>query len=161
MIIKSIAMTFVFLLVVGLGFMGAGVASAQTATFPAGCTSALGYSITTGLACNGTATATIGPLPGCSTALGFSITTGAPCSGGPIAISFLAGCTSVFGYSTISGAPCNGTTVVSLPTGTPLPPVLPTTGAGGGALKNVILLMTSGMIAALGVSRFVKRTEFN
>ena len=50
----------------------------STGTFPAGCTSAAGFSTTTGLACT---TATTFPA-GCVSALGFSPTTGASCAGG-------------------------------------------------------------------------------
>ena len=46
-------------------------------TYPAGCTSASGYSVTTGLACSG------GVLPvGCTSTSGYSSATGLPCSGG-------------------------------------------------------------------------------
>ena|SRR3989338_1195216 len=146
----------------GVAFLGAGTTNAQVAVFPSGCSSALGYSITTGLACNGTATATIGPLPGCTTALGFSIVNGVPCSGGPVAISFLAGCSSIFGFSTITGAPCNGTTVATIDPNT-IPPViipgLPTTGAGADGFRNAFLLMTSGLVATFGLTRFVRRNS--
>ena len=159
---KFLAIAFLFAIVLGVAFVGAGTTSAQVATFPPGCSSALGFSITTGAPCNGTATATLGPLPGCSTALGFSVTTGSPCSGGPIAISFLAGCTSTFGYSTITGAPCNGTTVataapvVVVDTGVPF---LPTTGGGGNALNYMALLLVSGSAAALGLTRLARRAR--
>jgi len=47
--------------------------------FPAGCTSILGYSITTGLSCSGISLVN---LPaGCTSTSGYSITTGLPCSG--------------------------------------------------------------------------------
>jgi len=147
--------------ILGVAFVGAETSSAQVATFPSGCSSALGYSITTGAPCNGTATATLGPLPGCTTALGFSVTNGAPCSGGPIAISFLAGCSSVFGYSVITGAPCNGTTVATV---SPfVPPVvigLPTTGEGN-ALSNIMLLLVTGSAAAYGMTRLARRYNFS
>ena len=46
-------------------------------TYPAGCTSAVGFSSTTGLPCSTTVT-----YPeGCTSAVGFSPTTGAPCAG--------------------------------------------------------------------------------
>src|SRR3989338_7099516 len=108
---------FIFVLLLafalGIAFIGAGSTYAQTATFPSGCSSALGYSVTTGLPCNGTATATIGPLPGCTTALGYSVTNGTPCSGIGVALPYLAGCTSIFGFSAITSQPCNGTAVAS------------------------------------------------
>ncbi len=158
---KFFVLALLSVFVFGAGFVGTDVANAQVATFPAGCTSALGYSITTGLPCNGTATATIGFLPGCTTALGFSTVNGVACSGGPFAISYLAGCTSIYGYSIISGAACNGTSVAVVDPNLVPPPVfpgLPVTGAGGDALRNIVLLMTSGLVAAFGVQRFVRRT---
>ena len=49
---------------------------AVSGNFPAGCTSASGYSTTTGLPCN-----TGGSLPaGCTSTAGYSSTTGMPCS---------------------------------------------------------------------------------
>ncbi|MES2223700.1 MAG: peptidoglycan-binding domain-containing protein [Patescibacteria group bacterium] len=51
----------------------------MTGNFPAGCTSAAGYSSTTGVACNTGASA--GLPAGCSTTAGFSPLTGASCSG--------------------------------------------------------------------------------
>ncbi|MDD5068514.1 MAG: peptidoglycan-binding domain-containing protein, partial [Candidatus Pacebacteria bacterium] len=68
--------------------------------FPAGCTSASGYSSVTGLPC-----APIGFPAGCTSASGFSSTTGQPCSGGG---SFPAGCTSASGFSTTTGMSCSG-----------------------------------------------------
>src|SRR3989338_5166843 len=47
-------------------------------TFPAGCSSASGYSVTTGLLCSGGSTLPAGCLPGYA----FSSTTGASCTGG-------------------------------------------------------------------------------
>jgi hypothetical protein len=151
---------YIFLVVVLLaGFLGFNNANAQTSTsvnpFPEGCSSALGYSVTTGHPCNGTSTVTTGPLPGCSTALGYSVTNGVPCSGSSVALSYLAGCSSIYGYSTFTGRPCNGTSVaatvaVNNPTGGTTIPGLPTTGDGGNALKNVLLLTVSGLIAVSG-----------
>jgi len=80
---------------------------------PAGCTSAVGYSSTTGLSCgcNGTVYSTYnGQLcpviypAGCTSSVGYSTTTGLPC-GCP------AGCTSNVGYSSTTGLSCgcNGT----------------------------------------------------
>lgn len=160
--------SFLVLALLALVSFGAGTADAQTATFPAGCTSALGYSVTTGNPCNGTSTATIGPLPGCTTALGYSTVDGRPCSGGSVAINFLAGCNSIYGYSTISGLPCNGTGTVSMPStgggggGTYTPPInytpgFPTTGYGGDLLINILFLGSSALIAALGLHFFARR----
>ncbi|MFA6006688.1 MAG: peptidoglycan-binding domain-containing protein [Candidatus Paceibacterota bacterium] len=55
-----------------------------TSTFPAGCTSASGFSPTTGQSCaSGTTTTTTTTLPaGCTSASGFSPTTGQSCAGG-------------------------------------------------------------------------------
>lgn len=146
-----------------MGILGVGVASAQTASFPSGCSSALGYSITTGDPCNGTNTATIS-VPGCYTALGYSTINGAACSGGDVAISYLAGCSSIYGYSVITGMPCNGTNIASIPggggavvtpggnvSGTVTTPGFPTTGLGGNAMNNIILLAASGLVASLGI----------
>lgn len=154
--------TKLFIVVLALVFLGAlggaDIASAQ-ATFRAGCDSALGYSITNGSPCNGTSTATMGPLPGCSTALGYSITSGAPCSGGSVAISYLGGCTSIYGYSTVTGRPCNGTTIatVLVPTYVPPSPGFPTTGQGGEALPNLLYLGSSLLIAALGIGFLARK----
>ena len=53
------------------------VATPPVTTYPAGCTSAVGFSSTTGLPCSTTVT-----YPeGCTSAVGFSPTTGAPCAG--------------------------------------------------------------------------------
>lgn len=139
-----------------IGFAGAQNANAQTASFPEGCSSALGYSVRTGDPCNGTSTATIGPIPGCTTALGYSTVDGDACSGGDVAISYLGGCTSIFGYSTATGMPCNGTTVVSTyydpgtTGGSTSIPSFPRTGFEDNALNNIILLATLGLMASLG-----------
>ncbi len=147
---KTINFLFVLSLIFVFSFsLVAPRASAQT-SFPDGCASALGYSVTNGAPCNGRGVATMGPLPGCETALGYSATNGAPCSGGSIALFYLAGCSSIYGYSTVNGQPCNGgASVASAPgTGSGIPG-LPTTGEGGNALKNIALLFTSGAIALL------------
>src|SRR5579862_4146056 len=98
--VRTVSLAVLFVFILSLGFVSS--ANAQSASYPNGCTSALGYSVTTGQTCNGNSNATIGPLPGCSTALGYSTANGAPCSGGPFAISYLAGCSSTSGYSTIN-----------------------------------------------------------
>lgn len=143
---KILFSLFAFVLLFGLATISPNKADAQVATFPAGCTSALGYSTTSGLPCNGTATATA-IVAGCSTALGYSVTTGLPCSGSSVAIQFLAGCTSVYGYSTVNGAACNGTLVASvLPSNTPVVPVnpgFPTTGSSTNPLVNILILLSS------------------
>jgi hypothetical protein len=141
-----------------LGAFSANSAQAQSSPFPAGCASALGYSATTGLPCNGTNNATIGPLQGCETALGYSAVNGVPCSGGSVAIFFLAGCSSLYGYSSITGQPCNGTAIATLEPITPFPG-LPTTGAGGNALFNVLALLASGGVVAFGLKYLVRNRE--
>ncbi|MCC7436447.1 hypothetical protein IT402_01060 [Candidatus Nomurabacteria bacterium] len=156
---KLIFLTIFSFLVFGLfGLTNLKVAEAQTASFPAGCSSALGYSVTTGSPCNGTSVATPMFMPGCDSALGYSTVNGAPCSGGPVAISWLAGCTSILGYSDITGLPCNGTFVAttSTPGNTPTTPGLPTTGFGGNALINAMILIFSASIASLGFV-YIKR----
>jgi len=56
-------------------------------TFPAGCTSAAGFSTTTGASC-----ATVSTLPaGCTSTAGFSSTTGASCSGAAVSTGALTG----------------------------------------------------------------------
>lgn len=159
--------TKAFLLVLALVLLGSALGAssvgAQTASFPAGCTSGLGYSVTTGNPCTGTSTAITSFLPGCSSALGYSTTNGVPCSGGSVAINFLAGCSSIYGYTTVNGMPCNGTAVASLqgvpPTYIPpSSPGLPTTGLGGEALLNLLFLGSSALVAALGIM-FLSRKQ--
>jgi len=52
-------------------------ASVPSTTYPAGCTSAVGFSTTTGLSCSGAVTYPAG----CTSAVGYSSTTGLSCSG--------------------------------------------------------------------------------
>ncbi len=164
--LSLIALMFVFSFA---SFGLASIANAQSVptpnpfpTYPTGCSSALGYSVTNGLPCNGTSVATVSPMPGCTTALGFSVTNGVPCSGGSVAIPYLAGCSSIFGFSTITAAPCNGTSIAE---GTVVPPPivvtpgLPVSGAGGNAANNIALLLSSGLVSILGVAYFVRRAK--
>ncbi|MBI4160790.1 MAG: hypothetical protein HY506_02685 [Candidatus Yanofskybacteria bacterium] len=145
--------------VTGLPCNGTGAA---TLTFMAGCTSIFGYSTTTGLACNGGVTAMTSYFPGCTSVLGASTVTGLPCSGGPVPLPFLAGCESIYGFSTVNGLPCNGTLAVTFDpglgtgggTGTP---GLPTTGAGGNAMNNLVLLIGSGLISLFGIAYIANR----
>ncbi|MBI2630963.1 hypothetical protein HYW73_01960 [Candidatus Nomurabacteria bacterium] len=142
-----------------IGFTGIQSANAQTASFPAGCASGLGYSVTTANPCNGTSTAYVGFLFGCSSALGYSTANGAPCSGGTVAISYLAGCSSIYGYSTINGWACNGAYFgPAVGGGTIYSPGFPTTGLGGNALNNIFLLAVSGLIASLGLLYLSRRS---
>jgi hypothetical protein len=61
----------------------ADVNALSVTAFPAGCTSAVGFSSTTGLSCAGT----VVTFPaGCTSAVGFSSTTGLSCAGGVAAI---------------------------------------------------------------------------
>jgi len=158
---NKILFTFLSLaLVFGVGFAGAQVANAQVApSFAMGCTSNLGYSVTNGSPCNGTSNATMN-ISGCTTALGYSVTTGTPCDGAAIAISYLAGCSSINGFSTISGLSCDGTNSVS---GVPVvvAPGLPVTGAGSDALLNVILLLSSALVVAIGSVYLVRKYKMN
>jgi len=64
----------------------------NSANFPAGCSSAVGFSPSTGLPCSGGA----GFPAGCTSAVGFSPTTGASCATG-VSTSFPAGCSSTAG----------------------------------------------------------------
>ncbi|MBI3888699.1 hypothetical protein HY311_02815 [Candidatus Nomurabacteria bacterium] len=159
---NKIAFLVVLLLVVfGTGLANLNVANAQVSNFPAGCVSALGYSITTGIPCSGTGTATNGPLPGCTTPLGYSITNGVPCSGSSVVLQYLAGCTSTSGYSTIDTSRlCNGTVASSIPVTIPggtTTPGLPRTGAGGNALGNILVLLVSGLGALAGTIYLVRK----
>lgn len=156
---KIFTLVFVFALMLGGVFATSQVASAQTATFPAGCSSALGFSVTTSLPCNGTSTATMGFLPGCTTALGFSTVNGAPCSGGIYAINFLAGCSTIYGYSVITGSACNGTFVATMAPGpVVIVPGLPTTGGSASATSSMLMFLVSGGIAAFGLTRMARRS---
>ncbi len=67
--LSSVFVMFAFVLA-GLGFVQ--VADAQVASFPAGCTSVMGFSTTTGLACSGTGVANTTFFPGCTSVLGYS-----------------------------------------------------------------------------------------
>ncbi len=153
-----------FLVVLLFTFITAGLSFsanvAQADLFPAGCSSAIGNSVSTGLPCNGSSVPTQ-PIAGCSSPIGYSVTTGTPCSGTTFAIQYLGGCSSLIGYSTATGAPCNGTSVATPPltlviTNGDVTPGLPTTGAGGQAAGNVALLLLSGAIVMFGSRYAVK-----
>ena len=75
-------------------------------SFPAGCTSAVGFSSTTGLPCSG---AVVTYPEGCTSAVGFSPTTGLSCAGE--AVTYPEGCTSAVGFSPTTGLSCSGTIV--------------------------------------------------
>jgi len=140
------------------GLSGTQIVHAQVVpSFPVGCTSNLGYSVTNGNPCNGTSYATMN-ISGCTTALGYSLTTGTPCDGASVAIQYLAGCSSTSGLSTISGANCDGTSsgVVTV-----VAPGLPVTGAGSNAPLNAILLLASAIVAIVGCSYLVKKSKIN
>ncbi len=77
----------------------AAIGGAVSGNFPAGCTSAAGFSSTTGMSC--AAGPSMGLPAGCSSSVGFSPLTGAKCSGG-----FPAGCTSAVGFSSTTGMSC-------------------------------------------------------
>lgn len=158
---KTISLIISLALVLfGIGIIGSGRAEAQSASFPAGCSSAMGYSITTGTPCNGTNIATQS-IPGCPTPIGYSTTSGVPCSGTSFPIFYLAGCTTGFGYSTVDGRPCNGTAAATFaPTTTPTIPAtpgLPTTGEGGNAPINMLVLGISGIISIAGLTYLIRK----
>ena len=74
----------------------------NSANFPAGCTSNVGFSSTTGGSCAVSST-----LPaGCTSTTGYSPTTGMLCS---VTSNLPAGCSSTVGYNPTTGAACNGT----------------------------------------------------
>ena len=77
---------------------------AVSGNFPAGCSSASGYSLTTGLACTAIPAST-GPCTGGAL---FNSVTGAACTAG-----LPAGCSSTAGFSPTTGASCSGAVVVS------------------------------------------------
>jgi len=84
--------------------MNAGSYSDGVTVYPAGCTSAVGYSTTTGLSC---ATTTTYPA-GCTSAMGYSSTTGAKCDGGSVTTGPLTGGAGELIYaSTTSGLESN------------------------------------------------------
>ncbi|HUQ30070.1 MAG TPA: peptidoglycan-binding protein, partial [Candidatus Paceibacterota bacterium] len=73
-------------------------------TYPAGCTSNVGYSTTTGMSCAASTTT----LPaGCTSTVGYSTTTGMSCAG-TVSTTLPAGCTSTVGFSSTTGASCSG-----------------------------------------------------
>lgn len=150
--------SFLLLIILVVGFTSFNKVSAEE-TYPEGCSSAIGYSVTTGQTCNGENEAITGFLPGCTTALGYSITNGAPCSGGEEALQFLAGCTDITGYSTQTGAPCNGTSVATISTdgtpGTPIPG-LPLTGPSSDLMTTIATLVGSGLLAIFGFRYLMK-----
>lgn len=94
--------------------------NSTTSTYPAGCTSNVGYSSTNGVACDGSTTAISAPYIstcttsgydsatgfrcGCSSVSGYSSTTGLACG---TASNFKAGCTSTSGFSSIDGSSCS------------------------------------------------------
>ena len=160
MTIKKFAMyVFVSIFVLAASSFIVSKIEAATSSFPVGCSSALGYSVMTGQTCNGQTSATMS-INGCATALGYSITTGAPCSGSTEVLSYLGGCESIYNYSIYTGAPCNGTGTVSLFTYYPdtTTPGLPATGVGSMSFKNILLLISSGLLI-LGTIIYTLRNE--
>lgn len=156
--IKIISMVLSFAVVLVAGFTNVDNANAQSVTFPYGCSSALGYSLTTGLPCSGTSRAIEAPMDGCMTAIGRSTSTGLPCSGSSVVLNYLAGCSSMYGYSTFTSRPCNGTsTVYLLLPGTI--PGLPRTGAGDNALNNILILLASGLTIIIGVAYMSRQSK--
>ena len=165
---KLFSIMFSFALIIaGVGMFSVQQAHAQP-VFPAGCASNVGYSVINDVPCNGASVATTSAtlMAGCPTALGYSTVNGAPCDGTTEAITFLNGCTSTMNYSTINNQPCNGTTLAATATDpdadgdddTTTTPALPLTGAGGNASSNIVLLVASGLISALGVTYLARRS---
>ncbi len=83
----------------------AALGGAVSGMFPAGCTSASGFSTTTGAACNSVSANTFAPS-GCTSASGFSPVTGGACYA--VSSTLPAGCTSTAGFSSTTGASCSG-----------------------------------------------------
>ena len=136
--------------------------STATVSYMAGCSSTLGYSTTNGLPCNGTTTASINYIAGCTSAVGYSTIDGLPCNGTFTAtLSLPAGCSTIYGYSIVNGIPCNGTSTATPDPGTLTITTsgLPVTGAGGSAPLNAFLLLSSGILAAYGISRLVRNSK--
>ena len=80
----------------------------NAANFPSGCTSASGFSTTTGMSCAGSGL----NLPtGCTSTSGFSPVTGTSCAASS---SYPAGCTSASGFSPTTGMSCSGAGVSSV-----------------------------------------------
>lgn len=102
--------------------------STTVGTYPAGCTSASGFSSTTGGSCS----PAVGTFPaGCTSAVGYSSTTGGSCA--QVAGTFPAGCSSNIGYSPTTGGSCAATTTTT-PTGST------TLTGGAGNIQSVTLL---------------------
>jgi hypothetical protein len=157
----------IFSLTLGLFLVAASFVAVQKAsadTYPAGCSSILGSSVTTGTACNGTTTPT--PIiAGCTSAVGYSATTGVACSGTSVALQYLGGCTSIYGYSAATGQPCNGTTValvdpstIGTVTGVTMPG-LPTTAGSDNLATNLAILASAGALALVGSIYLSRRSK--
>ncbi len=74
-------------------------------SYPAGCTSNVGFSTTTGMSC----VVSGSNLPaGCTSTAGYSSTTGVKCDS-TVGSNLPAGCTSTAGYSSTTGVKCDGT----------------------------------------------------
>jgi len=96
--------------VFGPASMAKANAGAVVGTYPAGCTSAVGFSSTTGLPCTGGVN-----LPaGCTAGALFSSTTGLSCT---TVGTLPAGCITTAGFSSTTGASCAGTVVIGPLTG--------------------------------------------
>ncbi len=98
-------------LAVALIAIGYSAPSANAQTLPAGCSSNVGYSTSSGVSCNG---ALVVPV-GCSSTAGFNTSTGLPCNGASSisangGMLLPTGCSSTVGFSTADGRPCNGST---------------------------------------------------
>ena len=157
----------IFSLTLGLFLVAASFVAVQKVsadTYPAGCSSLLGSSVTTGTPCNSTTIPTQ-IMAGCTSAVGYSATTGASCSGTSIALQYLGGCTSIYGYSAATGQPCNGTTIAAVnpvPTGTGTgvtTPGLPTTAGSDNLATNLAILASAGVLAVVGSVYLSRRSK--
>jgi len=82
----------------------------NSANFPAGCTSTVGFSTTTGASCANA----VGAYPaGCTSSVGFSPTTGGSCA---TTTTLVPGCNSYVGFSPTTGASCATGVTSNLPT---------------------------------------------
>jgi len=98
-------------------------------SYPAGCTSSIGFSSITGLSC-----ASVGTLPaGCTSSTGFSATTGLSCAG---SVNVPAGCTSTTGFSVTTGQSCSGGVSTSGQEGTIVVSANPTPANGTNAYEG-------------------------
>ena len=124
-------------------------------TYPAGCTSAVGFSSTTGLPCSGAVTYPAG----CTSAVGYSITTGLLCAGE--AVTYPEGCTSAVGFSPTTGLSCAGTIVTGLTEGSITVTMESSPSNGTEIAYNTTKATMSLKLKATGGDMTVNRVDFN